>query len=637
MVRHGPATRTLTKRAHGAAVMAIVLVALATGPAHARPGPDRITQLRADIAAVLDEHRAPGVGIALVDRSGVLWAGGVGLADVSEGRPMAPDTLFRVASITKSFVALGAVRLHERGALDLDAPLATLLPDVAMDNPWADQRPVTLAHVLEHTAGFDDMRFNEFAAGPGEIAPVLEVLARNPRSRTSRWQPGTRFSYANPGYTVAAAAIERASGIGYRALLDDAVFAPLDMTDVHWQVSTPDTAGRIATGYDRVGAPAPRFEIAHHPAGALVTTPLELGRFVHHWLRRSDAIASAAMRTRIERSATLPYGPRDSDYGLGNYGALVHGARCRGHDGGLPGFVSTYRYCPDLGIGYVVLSNQTYSGRAHFEIERLVLHALADGIDAPTAPRAPESAAERGRVAGYYQFDNPRHELMAFVVRTMHGVDIVDLGDRLVARPTSGGELPLVRTGDMTYRLPFEGGTTIRFATGADGRDILLADWGHFVRAPRRAARVRRAAALAGWRVMTSTLWAMLLVLGLWLTSAVAGRGERPATARALLLPALSAGALMAAPLVAVLAGMPALATPTWASIAVFALTIGHAALAAAAVVDAALALRRQVVQRSGGAALAARLAGLIAALACAGYAAWLGCNGIVGLRTWAW
>ncbi len=165
--------------------------------------PTTIEQLQARIAAVLEREGVPGVGLALVDREGLRWAGGVGVADLTTGRPVDADTQFRVASITKSVVALGVMRLVEQGRLDLDQPLRELMPGVVPPSTWDSAAAVTLAHALEHTAGFDDMRFNEWFADEG-LAP-RDALAINPRSRVARWRPGIRMSYSNPGYTIASA------------------------------------------------------------------------------------------------------------------------------------------------------------------------------------------------------------------------------------------------------------------------------------------------------------------------------------------------------------------------------------------------------------------------------------------------
>ena len=107
------------------AALGLVLRA-AVADAAALQRPRTIDELKARVAAVLERQHVPGVGLALVTRDGLLWAGGVGLADRDAKRPVTADTMFRVGSITKSFVALALVKLSEEGRIDLNAPVSTL-------------------------------------------------------------------------------------------------------------------------------------------------------------------------------------------------------------------------------------------------------------------------------------------------------------------------------------------------------------------------------------------------------------------------------------------------------------------------------------------------------------------------------
>ena len=170
-----------------------------------------LDELRRRIADVMAKEHIPGLAIALVDEDGPIWVGGLGARDRETGAPVDADTVFRVGSLSKSIVALAVMRLVDQGKLDLDRPLREILPDVEIDNPWEAESPVTLAQCLEHTAGLDDVRFNEIFTDDEQL-PVADTLALNPRSRIIRWRPGTRHAYSNVGYTLAARAIEVVTG-----------------------------------------------------------------------------------------------------------------------------------------------------------------------------------------------------------------------------------------------------------------------------------------------------------------------------------------------------------------------------------------------------------------------------------------
>ena len=127
--------------------------------ASAHPG--TLDEFKAAVQQVLNDTGVPGAGIALVRLGGVEWAGGVGYADRDAKTAVTADTHFRAGSISKTFVASALVQMYEDGEIDLNSPVVELVPDVQIDNAWMIEEPVRVIHLLEHTAGFDDMHFNE--------------------------------------------------------------------------------------------------------------------------------------------------------------------------------------------------------------------------------------------------------------------------------------------------------------------------------------------------------------------------------------------------------------------------------------------------------------------------------------------
>jgi len=596
--------------------------------------PKSIEELRARVAAVLAREGVPGVGLAVVDRDGVRWSGGVGLADRDSGKPVTADTQFRVASITKSFVALGVMRLVEHGRLDLDRPLREFMPDVAIVNDWDATSPITLAHALEHTAGFDEMRFNEYWVAEDGTVP-RDALAINPASRVARWRPGSRESYANPGYTVAGHAIELATGESYETWLEREILRPLGMPTAHFR-RTGEYADRLATGYHAPDQPAVFRPIAHAPAGALLASPRELGELVHFWLHRGDrggkAIVGPEALARIERTETTSYPGTDTNYGLGNYGDVLHPVRGRGHDGGLPGFLSAYRYFPELGVGYVMLLNSTHSLRAYLEIRALLFAYLTGGRDIlPPPPREPDPA-EIAAITGYYGYANPRVQLFGFIERATVGLAVSPDPGGIALDLLTGGSMPMVPTGDGGYRHWREGGTSVRLTTGDDGRRILVGGMSYFEEGSYAWAKTRLFA-LAGaiLLIQLAPLWALAWAL---LAGIRRLRGRAIATGEFALhaWPAAAGLAWGLLPVVFLhMARAEAYTTANPLSIALCACTLLFAACSAAAVAEVV----RAAVARS--VPLAMRLIPGAAALASFGMTLYLLFHGIIGLRIWAW
>ncbi len=587
--------------------------------------PRTIDELRARIAEVLARERVPGVAIALVDRDGPQWIGGVGIADTETRAPVTGDTVFRVASITKAIVGLGVMRLVEQRRLALDRPIAETLRDVPIDNAWDAVAPVTLAELLEHTAGLDDMRPNEVFVDDDAMTPAA-ALAKNPRSRTIRWRPGSRPAYSNVGYGLAGRAIEIATGEPFDAWLRREVLLPLGMREADFR-RTDALRAQLATGYH--GDTRMEFRpIAHRPAGALLASASELARLVQFWLRRGDgfpAIVSPAGLDRIEHTGTLPYAGTDTDYGLGNYGDVSPGFRSRGHDGGLPGFVSTLRYFPELGVGFVLLFNATHSFTAVMEVRQLVYAYLAR--DRSTAPQ-PAAIATAGPDAEFYQFASPRHALLGFIDEAIVGVRATELRDRVRLDPLIGRGLDLVPTRDGAYRFPGGSGSAIRFTHDRDGAPVMIGMLGYHEAAAYGPAR---------WRTIALGIAVVLLQLApVWAAAALAWclvRRSRVVALDLLLAPAIAGLALSALPRLAAAAELRQVSgecNPL--TIAICACTL---VFAIAACVGARATLRWCV--RRDRPALLGRLIPSATSIAAFVLTAWLAANGLIGLRTWAW
>jgi CubicO group peptidase (beta-lactamase class C family) len=603
------------------------LLLWATSPARAavlRP-PESLDELKARIARVLADDGVPGAGLALVTRDRVLWAGGVGLADRATGRPVSADTLFRVGSITKSFVALALVKLSEEGRIDLAARVSDLAPELRIENRWAADAPIKVAHLLEHTAGFDDMHFNElYAPISVENMPLAEILARNPRSRVARWRPGSRFSYANPGYTVAAYLIEKASGRRWFDYITDELLRPLGMTGaaLRW---TPEVDARLARGYDDGPEAIPYRGIYHHPAGNLMASPRELAALIQLWLSRGRVggrqLVSVAGLERTERAETATVRGTDIDYGLGNYGDTRPRARSRGHDGGIEGFLSSAHYMPDCGVGYVVLINSTGSRaiRASQEIGRLVTDYLVRKAP-PPPPRVDVPAAELARWQGDYHFANPRLQLVAFIVRLLPALRLtVHEGRLFLHDPNRSLREELIPLGSGRFRFAGQSGSHFMVGHDAEGRRVLVGDGAYLVEEPAWMTPLFGYGARAVW-------WLLLSVLALPIAALVWRRRAAPLGWG---WPMLSTVSFIATPILFVSAAMAhRLGECNAYTVGICAATIAFpvGALGALSVAVRRLGQPLPVIVRLH------RLAIALAASSAAVYFAWYG---LVGIRLW--
>jgi CubicO group peptidase (beta-lactamase class C family) len=485
------------------------------------PAPQSLDEFKTAVQAVLSETGVPGAGIALVRQSAVEWAGGVGLADRDRGTPVTADTHFRAGSISKTFIAMALVQLYETTDLDLDAPVSEVVaPGVDIVNPWEATDPVRVIHLLQHTAGFDDMHFNEMynLSDPPDL-PLEEVLKINPRSREVRWRPGTRVSYSNPGYAVAGAAIEFLTGEKYEDVIAEKIFKPVGMTSSSF-VLTPADEAVLAKGYrDRTGPAVPYSQIYLRPSGNFHTSPADMGKFVQLLLNWGETTEELVVDPEFLSNMEHPRTSLASDAGLrSGYGsgiASVPGGPYPflGHGGGIDGFTSQYAYSPARDVGYVVLLNSTHSPDAMRRIQSLAVQYLKADVEPPAKPQVLVPAATLRKYGGYYHDANPRNQAFAGVQWLLSGRSISIEGESLYAEPVFGRRARLYPVSETLFRTEDDVEATRVFATDEDGTMVFTGGFAYAERVPRWRVEIVR------WPVFISFFLAAtpLLMLIPWL------------------------------------------------------------------------------------------------------------------------
>lgn len=493
------------------------------------PHPRTVEEFRSAVQEVLSDTGVPGAGVALVRTSGVEWAGGIGLADRDTKAPVTADTHFRAGSISKTFIASALVQMYLDGDIDLDSPVAELASDVEIDNAWEITDPVRVIHLLQHTAGFDDMHFNEIYNLSGRDLPLADVLRLNPASRVVRWRPGSRMSYSNPGYAVAGYIIEKVTGEKYEDRIAERIFKPSGMPTSSFRLTKDDEA-LLAKGYrDRTGPPVPYTPIYLRPAGNLHTSARELGNWVHVLLNWGETETDLVIDPEYLSNMEHPRTTLASDAGLRNgYGSgiassFVEGFPMLGHGGGIDGFISTYAYSTSRDVGYVVLLNSTHSQEALRRISQLAVRYLKHDVEPPPKPTADVAEATLRRYEGYYHDANPRNQAAAFLEWLVTGRTIRVEGNHLVATPTFGSPTPLIPVSDTLFRLESEPEASRVFIQG-DGDQMIFAGASTYAeRWPRwRIESVRWAVLISSAIVLTP-----MLMLIPWVIAAVSRRDAK--------------------------------------------------------------------------------------------------------------
>lgn len=449
------------------------------------PNPKTLEEFQSAAKKVLDAEHVPGAGIALVSNGQILWCGGIGKADLAQNRGVACDTEFRVGSISKTFVSLALLKLEEEGRINLQSRLQDVAPEVPLKNSWEPSNPVRITNLLEHTAGFDDMALREvYNTKDSPNISLLKVFQRFPNPQNVRWPPSTRFAYSNPDYGIAGYLVEKISGQPWTGYIRANIFSPLEISTGDFDLTSQNRA-LLAQGYQRTDGkliqPVAYKEIYLRPAGDLKASPCELAKLVQFFLRRGAANEKQLLKP--ETIARMEY-PQTSlsarnglrlGYGLANYTEVKGGVVTHGHDGGIDGFFSSYRYMPEQNWGYVVLLNADFSGKALDDLNQLAIDFLSKDYPKPQPPMPQVSAAELKKFAGFYAARAPRNQLMAFMTDLLDNTRVRVQNSQLTLSGMFGAPKPLIPVGKNLFRHDKDPEATVTFFPSPAGQMCLAA------------------------------------------------------------------------------------------------------------------------------------------------------------------
>jgi CubicO group peptidase (beta-lactamase class C family) len=315
-----------------------------------------LNKLRSQIDSLAQMHKMASIGFAVAFSDSMLIADAVGYRNLEDSIPADANTVYRIGSITKTFVSLGIMRLAEEGRLNLDARLRDYIPELPITNRWSAESFVKVKDLLEHTAGFRDLLVREYDYPPDtEFQPLKEVLLKNPIYWRTRWEPGTRHAYSNPGYTALGYIIELVTQRPYHEYLEEIILKPLQMNQT-------DFLGRdhsnLAMSYTSSGEPDYPGIILDHPAGLMHTTPADMQKFIRFMLNRttfpngSRLLSDEYFDRMLYPESIVGANGKMMGYGKGIYSNMMAGHYAYGHDGGIDAYVSLFICIPESKVGY---------------------------------------------------------------------------------------------------------------------------------------------------------------------------------------------------------------------------------------------------------------------------------------------
>lgn len=299
------------------------------------------------------------VSYALVEGNKVIATGGMGEYGVDNKRPVTENSLFRVGSITKTFTALAVMHLVEQDKLELNQAVKMLDSDLPLYNPWPIT-PVTLAMLLEHTAGLQDLTRTEF--DHPEPLELQAALAVKPNARQLHWPPGYHYSYSNLGAGYVGRVIETVTDEDYDDWFKKEILNTLDMDDSELQW-TKKLEQNLVTGYDKdLKTKIPYWHTLFRPFGGLNTTARDMAKFLLVFTDKSDLdhnIISVPSLERMETPGTSLAAKvgLETGYGLGIRKAYFNGHQIYGHGGDGDGYLAEFAYSKESQRAYFLVIN----------------------------------------------------------------------------------------------------------------------------------------------------------------------------------------------------------------------------------------------------------------------------------------
>ncbi|HYI96803.1 MAG TPA: serine hydrolase domain-containing protein [Bryobacteraceae bacterium] len=351
----------------------------------------------------------PGMTWGIVIDGRLAHVQSTGLANRGSGAAPSRDTVFRIASMTKSFTALAILKLRDDGKLSLEDPVAKWIPEFArMEMPTRDTPPLRVRDLLTHGAGFpEDNPWGDQQLGASDDELTAWLKKGIPFSST----PGTRYEYSNYGFGLLGRVVTKAAGMPYEKYLQTQILAPLKMTASTLN-SSDVPADRRAVGYRRLpdGSYAEEPPLPHGAFGAmggLLTSASDLGKYVAFqlaaWPPRDDDDPGPVRRSSVRemnhlwRTSNLavrrPAGKLQAEVSGYGYGLRIS-ADCRfdhivGHGGGLPGYGSYMAWLPNHGVGIFAMTNLTYAGPSRPIGEAWDILLATGGLRPRELPAAP--------------------------------------------------------------------------------------------------------------------------------------------------------------------------------------------------------------------------------------------------------
>lgn len=324
---------------------------------------ENLNLLTAWIESQMVYRGQPGLSIGIIYDQQLVWTRGFGYANLAHHTPATPQTIYRIASITKLFTATAVLHLRDAGKLQLDAPLTNYLPWFTIQNPYPAAPPITVRHLLTHTAGLP--REAAFPYWSDAQFPTWEQIQAQLPQQQAALATETRWKYSNLGLALAGELVSAVSGLPYPQYIQQHILQPLAMNSTFVESVDPHHP-QLATGYGRrlpdgIRAFSPFTDCQGiAPAANIATTVEDLAKFAMLQFRDAPAGGSQILRGSTLREMQRVHWLQpdwQAGWGLGFRVQHLYGKTIVGHGGAVLGYRTLVAMCPAEKTAVICLTN----------------------------------------------------------------------------------------------------------------------------------------------------------------------------------------------------------------------------------------------------------------------------------------
>ncbi len=334
--------------------------------------------IRDELQSLVDKGEIPSVSVAVYHNDSIIWLEALGYANMEKVEKATPNTIYPIASITKSITATAIMILSEKGLLDLDDPITKYFDSQITRSYFKVQREITIRDLLNHTSGLGTYFENQFY---GETEDSRTSMALYKDYNVLFSQPGEKFEYSNMGYLILGEIIEKVTGTTYSDFIRSQIFEPLKMNNSCLRVCN-ESLEQYAQLYGIKSEELPFVRTTTAPAGDIYSTAYDLMKFGASFLDKPLNQSLLTDRTEIQmrtiqNDKTL-YRDPCNPYGLGWFFEIDSiGYNAFSHEGGLDGSQTILKVLPSENLVVVVLINLTfiksYSRKIADDIIKIIL------------------------------------------------------------------------------------------------------------------------------------------------------------------------------------------------------------------------------------------------------------------------